>query len=249
MRQDCGRTVAKRGRDRENASVRSGRLLLVAGCLGILAAACGDSSSQYIENEDLGVFAKLPSDWAVYDTEQLLTSMNEGDEALSDAAIERAQSRLWFRGFDASSRPSAEGSVKLGASEPRGFVQISALSQEERDQINVSGLRSAVIGTDPMYSAQDSMSALGGISPDDVEVLTDEPAEFEGGYHGNHNVFAVMQGNDVGIVDQTALLDSTNSRLYLFVVSCDETCYFENNSDDIKAIVDSWTIDDSNVKG
>lgn len=229
--------------------MRSGRLLLVAGCLGLLlAAGCGDSSSQYIENEDLGVFAKLPEDWAVYDTEALLTSMNKGEDALSDAALERAQDQMWFRGFDASTEPSAEGSVKLGASEPRGFVQIQALGQEQRDQINVSGLRSAVIGTDPLSAGQDSMGALGGIAAEDVEVLTDEPAEFEGGYHGNHNVFAVRQGNDVAIVDQTALLDSTSSRLYLFVVSCDETCYFENNSDDIKAIVDSWTIDESSVE-
>lgn len=229
--------------------MRSGRLLLVAGCLGLLlAAGCGDSSSQYIENEDLGVFAKLPKDWAVYDTEALLTSMNEGEDALSDAAMERAQAQLWFRGFDASPEPSAEGSVKLGASEPRGFVQIQALGQEQRDQINVSGLRSAVIGTDPLSAGQDNMGALGGIAAEDVEVITDEPAQFEGGYHGNHNVFAVQQGNDVAIVDQTALLDSTSSRLYLFVVSCDETCYFEHDSDDIRAIVDSWTIDESSVE-
>jgi hypothetical protein len=224
-----------------------GRLLLIAGCAGMIATACGDSDHQYIENEELGVFAKLPGDWAVYDTEQLLTSMNQGDQALSDAALERAQTQLWFRGFDASNQPSAEGSVKLGASEPRGFVQISALSQEQRDQINVSGLRSLVIGTDPL-SSQQSVGALGGIASEDVEVITDEPAEFDGGYHGNHNVFAVMKGNDVAIVDQTALLDSTSSRLYLFVVSCNETCYFETNSDDIKAIVDSWTIDDATAK-
>jgi hypothetical protein len=224
-----------------------GRLLLIAGCAGLLGTACGDSSSQYIENEDLGVFAKLPSDWAVYDTEALLTSMNDGEEALSDAALERAQAQLWFRGFDASNNPSAEGSVKLGASEPRGFVQVMTLSQEQRDQINVSGLRSLVIGTDPL-SSQQSTGALGEMGAEDVQVLADEAAEFEGGYHGNHNVFAVMQGNEVAIVDQTALLDSTTSRLYLFVVSCNETCYFETDSDDIKAIVDSWTIDDATAQ-
>lgn len=226
--------------------MRLGRLLLIAGCAGVLATACGDSGSQYIENEDLGVFAKLPSDWAVYDTEQLLTSMNE-DDPLSDAAIERMESQQWFRGFDASKSPSAEGSMKLGAGEPRGFVHIRALTQEERDMINVSGLRSLVLGTDPLAS-QEGMAALGGVSPEDVEVITDEPAEFEGGYHGNHNVFALLQGESVAIVDQTALLDSTSTRLYLFVVSCDEACYFENNSDDIKAIVESWTIDESSVK-
>jgi hypothetical protein len=225
-----------------------GRLLVIAGCAALVAAACGDSSSQYIENEDLGVFAKLPSEWAVYDTKQLLTSLNEDEGALSDSALDRAETQVWFRGFDASNQPSAEGSIKLGASEPRGFVRIEALAREMRDQINVSGLRSMVIGTDPMAASGSTMGALGGVAPEDVQVITDEPATFDGGYHGNHNVFAVQQGNDLAIVNQTALLDSTSSRLYLFVVSCNETCYFEQNSDDIKELVESWTIDDSSAK-
>jgi hypothetical protein len=229
--------------------VSSGRLLLVAGCLWLLvAAACGDSSSQYIENEDLGVFAKLPKDWAVYDTEAWLTEMNAGGDPLSDAAMERALSRLWFSGFDASTQPSAVGAIEVGASEPRGFVQVRALTREQRDQINLSGLRRAVLGTDPMAAGPESMVTLGGTAPEDVEVLVDEPAQFEGGYHGNHNVFAVQQGNDLAIVDQTALLDATSSRLYLFVVSCNEACYFENNSEDIEGIVESWTIDDSSIE-
>ncbi len=225
-----------------------GRLLVIAGCAALVAAACGDTSTQYIENEDLGVFAKLPSEWAVYDTKELLTSMNQEEGQMSESALDRAETQLWFRGFDASSQPSAEGSIKLGASEPRGFVQIQALTQEERDQINVSGLRSMVIGTDPLAAADSTMGALGGVAQEDVQVITDEPATFDGGYHGNHNVFAVKQGNDLAIVDQTALLDSTSSRLYLFVVSCNENCYFESNSDDIKELVESWTIDDSTAK-
>jgi hypothetical protein len=220
--------------------------LLIAGGLVVLAAGCGGSGYQYVENEDLGVFARLPDDWAVYDTEQLLTEINSAEEeALSDAAMERAQSRLWFRGFDASSSPSAEGSMDIGADEPRGFVHIRALSPQERDTINVSGLRAYVLGVDPLAASTGAEMPLGGTAAEDVSVVTDEPAEFEGGYHGNHNVFAVTQGNEVAIVDQTALLDSANSTLYLFVVSCDEECYFETNSDDIAEIVDSWTIDES----
>lgn len=220
------------------------RSLLIAGGLAVFAAGCGGSGYQYVENEDLGVFARLPEDWAVYDTEELLSEINAGDAAMSDAAMERAQDRLWFRGFDASDRPSAEGSMDIGAHEPRGFVHIRALSREERDTINVSGLRAYVLGVDPLAASSAEMP-LGGPTAENVEVITDEPAEFDGGYHGNHNVFAVSQGNEVAIVDQTALLNSANSTLYLFVVSCDEECYFETNSDDIAEIVESWTIDES----
>jgi hypothetical protein len=220
-----------------------GRFLLVALGVGAIAAACGDSGYQYVENEERGVFAKLPGDWAVYDTEALLRSINTGDDELSDAALERAETQVWFRGFDASDEPSAEGSVELGASEPRGFVQIQALSPAERDQINVSGLRSAVLGTDPLGNNEEM--SLGSAAAEDVQVLVDEPAEFDGGYHGNHNVYAVKQGSEVAVVDQTALLDSTSTTLFLFVVSCDETCYFETRSDEIEQIVDSWTIEDT----
>lgn len=224
-----------------------GRTTLVAAALvGVAAVACGRSGYQYVENEDLGVFARLPDDWAVYDTEQLLAELNTGEEALTESALERAEASQWFRGFDASDSPSAEGTMALGRSEPRGFVHIRALSREERDLINVSGLRSTILGVDPL-SAASADAALGGQPPPDVQVLADEPAEFEGGYHGNHNVFAVPQGGDVAIVDQTVLLNAESTQLYVFAVSCNEACYFETNSDEIEALVDSWTIDESSL--
>jgi hypothetical protein len=227
-------------------SVRRGRTTLVAAAVaGMAAVACGGSGYQYVENEDLGVFARLPEDWAVYDTEQLLTEMNTGDDALTDNALERAEASQWFRGFDASDSPSAEGTMALGRSEPRGFVHIRALSREERDLINVSGMRSTVLGIDPLSAGSADAAALGGPSPQDVEVLADEPAEFEGGYHGTHNVFALTQGGDVAIVDQTVLVNAESTQLYVFAVSCNESCYFETNSDEIEAIVESWTIDES----
>jgi hypothetical protein len=223
--------------------VRIGRLVLAAVGAGALTAACAGSGYQYVENEDQGVFAKVPGDWAVYDTEALLAAMHP-DRPLTGAALEQQLTRVWMRGFDASAEPSAEGTMKLGGPEPRGFVQVQALAPAQRDQINLSGLRSAVLGTDPMASVE-QQAAAGGAPPENVQVLVDEPSEFDGGYHGTHNVYAVQQSAGVAIVDQTALLDSTSSKLYLFVVSCDENCYFRTRSDEIAQIVDSWTIEDT----
>jgi hypothetical protein len=222
--------------------VRAGRTFLGAlGLVALAAAACGDSSHQYIENEDLGVFARLPEEWAVYDTEQLLEAVDAAPA--SDRALERVLDRVWFRGFDASDEPTPEGTLELGPSdEPRGYVQVQQLSAQERDQINVTGLRAAVLGMDPVAGMpEDPLASVGQTAPD-AQVLTDEPATFEGGFHGVHNVYAVPSDSDVAIVDQTALLDETNSVLYVFVVACNETCYFETDNDAITEIVDSWTI-------
>ena len=35
------------------------------------AAACGGSGFQFVQNDDLGVYAKLPGDWEIYDEHDL----------------------------------------------------------------------------------------------------------------------------------------------------------------------------------
>jgi hypothetical protein len=219
------------GKFHENLDVPPVRSLLGIIVLAAVAAGCGRSGHQFIENEDLGVFAKLPDGWAVFDEEDLLAST---DDEVTDLELERVSSRLWFRGFHSGDDPAAEDVFDLTASEPRGFVQIRQLSTSEREQVNLTAMR----GFDPSSPP----SSETGTS---VEVISDEPAEFDGGYHGVHTVFAMTEGDEVALVDQTALLNSTNSTLYMFVVGCDEQCFLETYKDDINEIVDSWTIQEN----
>lgn len=231
--------------------VHVGRSFLGALGVALVAAACGDSGYQYVENEDLGVFARLPDSYAVFDTEDVLDAVPE-DERLEGRARERVLSQIWVNGFDASNEPDVEQVLEYGGREPRGFVQVQSLTREQQDMINVSGLRSLVVGTDPLASSESGLGELEGMAPQ-AEVLEDEPKTFDGGYHGRHTIMAVAdsggggdggggENGEVTIVDQTAVLDETNSKLYLFVVSCNETCYFENSRDTIEEIVESWTV-------
>ena len=205
----------------------------LVGLGGVLAAvgvgACGGSGYQFVQNDDLGVYAKLPGDWEIYDEHDLFP-----DE--SDRQLERRSEGMWIRTFDGSDDPSAEASTSPGDGDPTGIVQVRALSPGEREQINLSALRG--LGNpqaDPVAAARADVP---------VQVLVDEPVKFDGGYHGVHTVFAVTPpgGDDLIVTDRTVLLDAASATMFAFQVACTEDCYLETHKDEIADIVDSWTI-------
>jgi hypothetical protein len=201
--------------------------VVVAVALG--AEACGGSGYQFVQNEDLGVYAKVPDGWTIYDEADLFPEDSEEQ-------LERRRSSSWLRTFDASDDPSVEGSQSPGESEPTGVVQVQRLTAEVREQMSLSAMRG--LGNpmnDPVAASRQS---------DEVEVLVDEPVEFDGGYHGVHTVFAVARepGADLVVIDRTVLLDSASSTMFMFQVACEEQCYLDTHHDEITEIVDSWTI-------
>jgi hypothetical protein len=202
------------------------------------AIACGGSGYQYVQNDDLGVYAKLPDGWTVYDERELLASVGDFESA-DDPALDRAASQLWFRGFDSSSEPTVEGSFVLDGEEPHGYLQVQPLTAEQREQVNVATLRSlANDGVDPVAAMRQDPTG-------DIGVLRDEAVEFDGGYHGVHTVFSKSADGGSSVVDQTVVLNSTSSVLFIFIVACDQRCYTQTHKDEIADIVDSWTIQET----
>jgi hypothetical protein len=200
---------------------------VVAAALGV--GACGGSGYQFVQNEDLGVYAKVPDGWTVYDEADLFP-----DE--SDEQLERRRASSWLRTFDASDDPSVEDSQSPGESEPTGVVQVQQLTAEMREQMSLSAMRG--LGNpmnDPVAASRQS---------EEVDVLVDEPVEFDGGYHGVHTVFAVAPepGADLVVIDRTVLLDSASTTMFMFQVACEERCYLDTHHDEITETVDSWTI-------
>jgi hypothetical protein len=195
-------------------------------------AACGGSGFQFVQNDDLGVYAKLPGDWEIYDEHDLFPED-------SDTQLERRSQGMWVRTFDGSEEPSAKASTSPGEEDPTGIVQVRALTPDEREQINLSALRG--LGNpqaDPVAAARANVP---------VQVLEDEPVKFEGGYHGVHTVFAVTPqgGDELVVTDRTVLLDAASTTMFVFQVACAEDCYLETHKDEIADIVDSWTIQEN----
>ena len=205
----------------------------VVAAAAVAGGACGGSGYQFVQNDDLGVYAKLPGDWEIYDEHDLFP-----DD--SDRQLERRSQGLWLRTFDGSDDPSVEASKSAGGADPTGAVQVRALTPDEREQINLSALRG--LGNpqgDPVAAARANVP---------VQVLANDPVKFDGGYHGVHVVFAVAgAGGDLVITDRTVLLDADSTTMFAFQVACAEDCYLETHKDEIADIVDSWTIQENDT--
>jgi hypothetical protein len=210
---------------RVSPSLLATAIALVAG-----AGACGSSGYQYVENEDLGIYARLPGDWAVYDEVDLFP---EDSDRERDQRAEQA----WLRSFDAAADPSAEASQSLGTDTPTGYVIVRALTQQEREQLDLSSLRG---GGNPALDPIAAQSAPGGEG--EVTVLSDEPVEYDGGFTGVHTVFVLDTPDRPVVIDQVTVRNAETTAIALFRVSCSEDCYFETHKDEIADVVDSWTI-------
>lgn len=204
-------------------------ILAALAAVGLAAVACGGSGYQYLENEDLGVYARLPDDWGVYDESDLFPDASERE-------LEQRASRVWMRTFDGADEPSVEGSQGSGGESPAGLVVVRALSREEREQLDLGALRGAG------NPALDPVAAAAADTEGIVELLSDVPVEFEGGFTGVHTVFVVDQGDGAVVTEQIALRNAATTALALFKVSCSESCYYETHKDEIADLVESWTI-------
>jgi hypothetical protein len=202
--------------------------LAALGAVGLTAVACGGSGYQYVENDQLGVYARLPEDWGVYDESDLFPDASERE-------LDQRASQVWMRTFDGAAEPSVEGSQAVGGESPAGLVIVRVLSQQEREQLDLGALRGAG------NPALDPVAAVAA-DAEGIKVVRDEPVEFEGGFTGVHTVFVVDQGDGPVVTEQVALRNAATTALALFKVSCSESCYYETHKDEIADLVESWTI-------
>ena len=206
-------------------------LLVVVAC-SVALAACGGSGYQYVKNGDLDLYFKVPEGWELFDERDLYSSPSIDLEPLER---ERALARTWFRGFDAGAQPVVENVLASSAPAPTGFVRVQALTDEEREVIDLSTLRTLFLKKDPVITQREDPHGP-------VEVLREEDVNLDGGYHGVRMLVAYdSPDGSIGIVDQMAVLDGPSRLLYLFVIGCSERCYFDNR-DTIEEIAGSWTI-------
>jgi hypothetical protein len=207
-------------------------VLAAATAVGTGASACGASGYQYIENDDVGLYAKLPDDWTVYDETDLFPDESEREREM------RAQG-LWVRTFTGAADADVEASQQIG-DDPVGQVVVQAIGPDDRETFDLQTLRG---GGDP---ARDPMAAQGQDLGEDlsVTVLSDESVTFAGGFSGVHTVFVVQMAGDATVTDRTAVRNADTTVMAVFEVSCTERCYSETHQDEIADIVESWTIEE-----
>lgn len=225
--------VAIRAGVGDNLGMRTipARLALVAvASVAVVGSACGGSGYQYVKNDDLGIYAKLPAEWTVYDEDDLFPEA-------TDTQLDMQSETRWIRTFDAADSPSVASTQTLDGPTPAGRLEHSLLTVEQRENLDLGALRGrGDPARDPLAAEQQGGAAAG------VKVILDEPVEFEGGYTGIHTVFVVENDGKPFVIDQTAVRDSLSSAIVSFLVGCNEQCFFETHKDEIADLVDSWTI-------
>lgn len=208
------------------------RLLRRTLTCAVVVAACAGGGQQRVENPNFNASFTIDDDWVLYDEHEYLSAAEPDLEPL------RRQRRLattWIRAFDASDRPSLANVLRDDAGAPHGLARIDLLAEAERESADLSALRSAHLGFDPVEAQREE--------PDGpVKILRHEELSLDGGQHGVRMVVAYETADGArAVVDQTALLDGVNSVRYLLLVGCSERCYSDNR-DTIEEVASSWTI-------
>lgn len=206
--------------------VRGFATLLIAVALG---AGCAGSGYSYHANKDEQLYFKLPDDWTVYDTDDLLS------ENPSAAA------RMWVRGFVAGP-PSIDAVFTPDLAAPRGYVQILELGAMERDGLSLATLRATNFGNDEVTGEPIDPLASASENPDGkFEVLDYEDVVLDGP-HGVHLRVAVHEASGDAIIDQTVLVDKATTKRYVLSIGCSTAC-FDEHEDEIEAVIESWTLE------
>lgn len=196
----------------------------------MVLAGCGGPDYQYVKSSSDRTFVRVPSGWALYDEDELLSFSTDSPEQQ-----EQFKRLSWSVGFDARPEPAAD-SILAPSRFPTGLVQVRTLLPSQRDSFSLADLRSLLLPYDPLG---DEAQEAG-----QVEVLTARNVDHGDGYHGSELLLNLSTPEgEIVKWRQVALLDSNVEKVHLLVISCDVECYDEHEPV-IDGIVESWKVED-----
>lgn len=194
--------------------------------VALALGACGAPRYHYLKSTSDRTFVRVPSDWTLYDEDDLLESSEESPESK-----EQFKELSWSVAFDASPKPSLDHVLSV-ADHPTGLVQVRRLLPGQRDTFSLSDLRSLLLSFDP-FSTEARLQG-------DVEVL--ESREVNRSHLNGSELLLNLKTSD-GLVKwrQVALVDAALTRVHVLAISCDDECYAANEGV-IDEVVDSWKV-------
>lgn len=209
--------------------LRLARIIAALAIAGLIASACASTGYHYVKNSDDKTYFKVPNEWKLFDAEQVLERNAKG---LSDRETDTLRELSWEVRFDAGPKPSLRNFKKADYAHPIGIAQVEELVQEASDAASISALRNLYFDIDAAAEAGQGL------------IVSYEPVTLDGGFHGVHIVAEIPDedGNTI-VFNQKAVLDQLTSKFYAVVVFCNARCY-DDNTDDIERLVDSWTVEE-----
>lgn len=195
----------------------------------LVLAACGSSGYHYVKSSEDRTFFKVPADWELYDNEALLDAARSD---LSDAELDEVRQTQWATVFDGHPTPALAHVANKAPGYPVGRAIVQDLSPESADGVSLMSLRNLFYEIDTK------------LEEETAEVISYEPVERDGGFHGSHLVARLTTASGDIVVNQIALLDQATTKVYALAVACSVKCYDDNESE-IEQVMDSWTVEES----
>lgn len=208
------------------AALPVSRVIVLVSAALALGAGCAGSGYTYHANRDERLYFKLPDEWTVFDTEDLLP-----------AEMGASAAGGWVRGFAGGTRPSVDAVRAITHTEPRGYVEVVRLDVMERDELSLATLRTTNFGTDPLLFAQQN--------PDGpLDILEYGDVVLDAGPHGVHIRVAITPdgSSSTAIIDQTVLVDKATTTRYVLSIGCQLDCW-DAHEREIEEVIESWTLE------
>jgi hypothetical protein len=200
---------------------RLAALLVLAGTM----TACSAPSHTFVASPEDDLVLKLPRSWSTLRDNQSADS-NTGQP---DGG--------WLAVFDAATIPDVKHvDLDSDVKEPVAYAQVSVLSGDQASSMNGDKLRDLLLPftatTRAQYATDPRAATFKQIADYDVHA----PAG-----SGVHVVFSYDLGKGREVFDQTALLGSKRTRVYLLLIRCSQTCY-DSHKTQIEDVVAHFTV-------
>jgi len=211
--------------------VRSVFLLLVATLFAGLLSGCTQTSRYYAVDKSDGVYFALPHGWQKIPQQNLAAQ-----ESLSTAsgAAERAAAVHWQEAYVVDPSFDAKRVLSLKTPDsPIVYARVRTLLPEEINSVSYNSLRDLVVPLTGWVN--------GTIKSPSLDIAVDEE-RVEKGARGVHSVFTFGSADGTSqTIDQTSLLSTDHSIIYVLIVRCSSQCYQKNRSA-LEKIAASFTV-------
>jgi hypothetical protein len=199
---------------------RVAALLVLAGAL----TACGAPGSTFVASPEDDLVLKLPRSWSALRNNPSADSTGHPDGG-------------WVAVFDGATAPDVKHiDLDSDVTKPVAYAQVSVLTADQAAGMNGDKLRDLLLP----FTAPSRAQYAGDKRAATFKQISDYDVSAPNG-SGVHVVFSYDLGKGREVFDQTALLGSKKTRVYVLLVRCSQACY-EANRRQIDDVVAHFTV-------
>jgi hypothetical protein len=196
----------------------------VAALAALALVSCGTPKYEYLQDDGVGTYLKVPHDWTVISEDQMLDDLD-----LAPAERDFYERFGWAVVATGNLISQADGSLVPDPAEPTVTVLVRPLNEQEQAQLSNEMLEN-------LFRNLEMMTA------DQYVLLGVEPVVIGEKYGGVQRLYQLKHtdGSYTTHVERV-VANPSSSRVYALSMVCSPEC-FETYGDDIGEVLDSWTI-------